>query len=399
MKILHTSDFHLGKSLEGFSRLDEQKKFLDFFISKASKMSADIIIIAGDIYDSPNPPAIAEEYFYDFLKNLSDKTNSAIIIIPGNHDSPKRLAGIRPLAKSHGIIIYENHDDSFTTGFYKNVEILSSENGVIKLKINNNVVNIIALPYISEVRLNKSIFNLSQGDDKNALSFEEKLSGIINPKLSYISNNEYNILIAHLFTLNSKIDDSKTGYSLGGAYIVNCSILPADKLDYIALGHLHKHQAAGDTGKIFYSGSPIHYNKSETKTEEKSFLCVDIDEEKKLSVQKVNIPVFKKIDIWYANSPAEAIQMSKDKKDEESFVYLNVKTDTPLSSLDIRQIKSYKKDIVEIRPILSTKKFISIKDNMLEKTEEQKFIEFYKDRYNTEPDDNLIKRYMEILLH
>lgn len=91
--------------------------------------------------------------------------------------------------------------------------------------------------------------------------------------------------------------------------------------------------------------------------------------------------------------------MSKDKKDEESFVYLNVKTDTPLSSLDIRQIKSYKKDIVEIRPILSTKKFISIKDNMLEKTEEQKFIEFYKDRYNTEPDDNLIKRYMEILLH
>ena len=71
MRIIHTGDWHLGKNLEGHSRLDEQEKFLDFFTEKCNELKPELILIAGDIYDAPNPPARAEKLFYDALKKLS----------------------------------------------------------------------------------------------------------------------------------------------------------------------------------------------------------------------------------------------------------------------------------------------------------------------------------------
>ena len=111
MRILHSSDWHLGKTLDGYSRIEEQEKFLEFFVEKSREIQPDIIIIAGDIFDTSNPSAVAEKMFYDVLTNISSNTSSLIVIIPGNHDSPKRLASAKLLARTHGIIIYENNDD------------------------------------------------------------------------------------------------------------------------------------------------------------------------------------------------------------------------------------------------------------------------------------------------
>lgn len=399
MRIIHTADLHLGKSLDGFSRFDEQRQFLDFFIQKSADLKPDLIIIAGDIYDTANPPALAEVYFYDFLKRLSDATGSLTVIIPGNHDNPKRLSCIKPLARQHGILIYENHDDEFDLGFYNHARILSSGKGVVKADINGQVANIMALPYISEQRLNQSIADLSLSDEDSALNFEQKIDCIIKDKLPLLSEDEYNIMIAHLFTLSAKIDEQKTGYSLGGAYILNSSILPSNSMDYIALGHVHKYQKVGDAdSKAYYSGSPIHYNKTETKTEQKVFLSVDIDRQKNIKVEQIPIPVYKKIEILDVYSVEDAIKLSKEKQHEQSYVYMNVHTDAPLSHSEIRQIKQYKKDIVEIRPILSVRTVLSENKNMLEQSEDQKFIEFYKDRYGKEPDKNIVDRYIDILL-
>ena len=88
MRIIHTADWHIGKSLDGFSRLEEQKKFLDFFVEQVERISPDIIIIAGDIFDTANPSAVAETLFYDTLSKISANTSALIVIIAGNHDSP-----------------------------------------------------------------------------------------------------------------------------------------------------------------------------------------------------------------------------------------------------------------------------------------------------------------------
>ena len=397
MRIIHTADWHIGKSLDGFSRLEEQKKFLDFFVIQVERISPDIIIIAGDIFDTANPSAVAETLFYDTLSKISANTSALIVIIAGNHDSPKRLSSAKSLAKSHGVIIYESHDDDIEVGKYKNATVISCNDGVIKVEINGKTANIIAMPYISENRLGESFADLSKSDEDTAKSFQEKFEDLIRKKEEFFDKDEFNIMIAHLFAIKASISDEKVGYSLGGAYIVDSSAF-AKTADYIALGHVHKYQVVGGTDKrAYYSGSPIHYNKTEVKTQKKVILDIIIDDEKNLSVNEIEIPIFKKIEIWNANSIEEAVTMSLDKKDEESFVYLNIKTDKVISNDDIRQIKSNKRDIIQITPIMEIGNIQIVAENMLEKSDEEKFIEFFKERYETEPNENLVKRYMDII--
>ena len=397
MRIIHTADWHIGKSLDGFSRLEEQKKFLDFFVEQVERISPDIIIIAGDIFDTANPSAVAETLFYDTLSKISANTSALIVIIAGNHDSPKRLASAKSLAKSHGIIIYESHDDDIEVGKYKNANVISCNDGVIKVEINSKTTNILAMPYISENRLGESFADLSKSDEDTAHSVQEKYAKLIRQKEEFCDKAEFNIMIAHLFAIKASISDEKVGYSLGGAYIVDSSAF-AKTADYIALGHVHKYQVVGGTDKrAYYSGSPIHYNKTEFKTQKKVILDIIIDDEKNLSVNEIEIPIFKKIEIWNANSIEEAVTMSLDKKDEESFVYLNIKTDKVISNDDIRQIKSNKRDIIQITPIMEIGNIQIVAENMLEKSDEEKFIEFFKERYETEPNENLVKRYMDII--
>ena len=397
MRIIHTADWHIGKSLDGFSRLEEQKKFLDFFVEQVERINPDIIIIAGDIFDTANPSAIAETLFYDTLSKISANTSALIVIIAGNHDSPKRLASAKSLAKSHGIIIYESHDDDIEVGKYKNATVISCNDGVIKVEINSKTANILAMPYISENRLGESFADLSKSDEDTAKSFQEKFETLIRKKEEFFNKDEFNIMIAHLFAIKASISDEKVGYSLGGAYIVDSSAF-AKTADYIALGHVHKYQVVGGTDKrAYYSGSPIHYNKTEVKTQKKVILDIIIDDEKNISVNEIEIPIFKKIEIWNADSIEEAVAMSLDKKDEESFVYLNIKTDKVISNDDIRQIKSNKRDIIQITPIMEIGNIQIVAENMLEKSDEEKFIEFFKERYETEPNENMVKRYMDII--
>ena len=95
MRILHTADWHLGKNLEGHSRLDEQEQFLNNFIDIVKLNNIDMVIIAGDIYDSSNPPARAEKLFYDTLKKISNNGETLTLVISGNHDNPERLIADR----------------------------------------------------------------------------------------------------------------------------------------------------------------------------------------------------------------------------------------------------------------------------------------------------------------
>ena len=301
------------------------------------------------------------------------------------------------MAKSHGIIIYESHDDEIEVGNYKNAKVLSCNKGVIKVEINGKIANILAMPYISENRLGESFADLSDTEEDMSKSFQEKFEALIREKEKFFEKDEFNIMIAHLFAIKASVSEEKVGYSLGGAYIVDSSSF-AKTADYIALGHVHKYQVIGGTQKrAYYSGSPLHYNKTEVKTEKKLILDVTIDDEKNLSLKEIEIPIFKKIEIWNVDSIEEAVKMSEAKRDEDSFVYLNIKTDRLMSNEDIRLIKSNKKDIIQITPIMKIGSLQIVAENMLDKSDEEKFIEFFKERYQISPDENIIKRYLDII--
>src|SRR5687767_13141661 len=106
VRILHTADWHLGRSLEGRSRQAEQEAFLEELTCIVRSEEIDIVLVAGDIYDSVNPPSAAEKLFYDGLSRLADGGARHVAVIAGNHDSPERLAAAAPLADRHHICLW-----------------------------------------------------------------------------------------------------------------------------------------------------------------------------------------------------------------------------------------------------------------------------------------------------
>ncbi len=105
MRILHTADWHFGRSLEGRSRLPEQEAFMDELVQLVRDQSIDIVLMAGDAYDSVNPPASAEMLFYEGLARLADGGKRQVAVISGNHDHPERLSASAPLAAGQSITL------------------------------------------------------------------------------------------------------------------------------------------------------------------------------------------------------------------------------------------------------------------------------------------------------
>ncbi|HBC97757.1 MAG TPA: exonuclease SbcCD subunit D, partial [Clostridium sp.] len=158
MRILHTSDWHLGKNLEGRSRMDEQEAFLKDFVKIVNDNNVDLIIIAGDIYDSYNPPARAEKMFYDTLKKLSSNGERLTLVISGNHDNPDRLVAAGPLARDHGIIMVGTPKSVVPCGSYGRHKVINSGEGFIEIEINGERAVIITVPYPSEKRLDEVLY-------------------------------------------------------------------------------------------------------------------------------------------------------------------------------------------------------------------------------------------------
>ncbi|MDA8220416.1 MAG: exonuclease subunit SbcD, partial [Desulfitobacterium hafniense] len=176
MRILHTSDWHLGRTLEGRSRIEEQMTFINELCMIAEDEAVDLILIAGDVFDTVNPPAIAEELFYDALNRLSAGGRRAIVAIAGNHDNPERLCAASPLAVRNGITLYGLPKEVLTPGLLDQPNLgrvtrVAAGQGWVELHIPScsDPAIIAMLPYPSESRLNEV---LSESLDEEILREE-----------------------------------------------------------------------------------------------------------------------------------------------------------------------------------------------------------------------------------
>jgi exonuclease SbcD len=157
MRILHTSDWHLGKTLENINRIGEQRQFIDELCGIAEREAVDLVLVAGDIFDTYNPSSAAEELFYDAVDRLNAKGTRAVVVVAGNHDSPDRLCAASPLAYKNGIILlgYPGSDAAIYGSRNSNGPILQAGPGWLEIKLGSSEHSavIIALPYPSESRL------------------------------------------------------------------------------------------------------------------------------------------------------------------------------------------------------------------------------------------------------
>lgn len=395
MRILHTADWHLGKNIEGKSRLDEQEAFLNFFIEKSEELRPDLILIAGDIFDVMNPLPRAEQLLYDALKRLSRGGDCLTLLIAGNHDNPERLVAARPLAKDHGIIMIGTPKSIVDVGSYGRHEVLNSGEGFLELNIRGERLVIVALPYPSEKRLNELIYGENEGEEERLFSYQDKMKSIFSELEKHFREDSINITVSHLFALGSTPSGSERNMSLGGSFVLGTDILPKGA-HYTALGHIHRPQILSNTGGLVrYSGSPLPYSLVETAYQKK-FYVIDIDEKREVVISDVDIPVFKPIELWQVDSIEEAIERCEANRGREAWVYLEVKMDRPIREDEIKRMKSSVKDILEIRPIMQAGEKRVERKNVNELSFEEQFKEYYKAKKGLEPRQELVDLLMEI---
>ncbi|NLK95834.1 MAG: exonuclease SbcCD subunit D [Clostridiales bacterium] len=396
MRILHTADWHLGKNLEGYSRLQEQEMFLDDFVKIVKENNIDLVIIAGDVYDSFNPPAKAEKLFYDTLKKISEGGKRLSLVIAGNHDSPERLVAAGPLAMEHGIIMIGTPKTIIPTGNYGKHKVIDSGEGYIEIEINNEKSVILTIPYPSEKRLNEVLYGEMDDEEEKLKSYGERINELFDSLKDKYREDTINLVVSHLYTMGSEEAGSERSIQLGGSYIVPASCFPREA-QYVALGHIHKPMIVPKSNKkVRYSGSPLQYSKKEANTQ-KGCILLDIKANKEVYFENINFKTYKPIDIWKCNSIEDAIEMCKKNKDRDSYVYLEIKTDRYIREDEIKEMKSNKKDILEINPKITGIYENNNSEEILDKPFKEIFQEFYMKERGVEPEKEVVDILMSIL--
>ena len=229
MKIMHTSDWHIGKKLVKRSRIEEQRQVLCEIVDLCNSEEIDVLLVSGDIFDTFIPSADAEEVFFEFLDKLSSP-NRCVIFISGNHDDWQRLSAPSVLASKYNAYIFGGENTPALGG--NGVKAVKSAKNYIEIKKGEEGLFIGVLPYPSELRL---------GEKKSDLSYGEKIKEWIDACFENNTNGYPQILCSHLFMLGGEKSESERDIELGGARIVDASVI-SDKILYTALGHLHKRQ-------------------------------------------------------------------------------------------------------------------------------------------------------------
>lgn len=398
MRILHTGDWHLGKNLEGQSRMDEQEQFLRDFIDIVEENNIDLVIIAGDVYDTSNPPARAEKMFYDTLKKLSKNGERLTLVIAGNHDNPERLVAAWPLAMEHGVLMAGTPKTIIQPGSYGRHRVVNSGEGFIEIEMNDEKAVILTVPYPSEKRLNEILYNGMDTDEERLKSYGDRIGELFRNLEVNFREDTINLVTSHIFTMGSEESGSERSIQLGGSYIVDSKCFPKEA-QYIALGHVHKPQIVpGSSGKARYSGSPLQYNKKEISFKKKCFI-IEAKAGEPCDIGEVEFKTYKPIEIWKCDGVEDALKKCEEHSGEDSWVYIEITTDRYINEDEIKKMKSLKKDILEIMPRIITLEGSDNEDEeaISDKSFKDIFKEFYKREKGVDADDEVVELLMSIV--
>ena len=288
MKILHTADWHLGKKLDRFSRIEEQRSVMEEIVQIADKQKVDVVIIAGDLFDNFTPNTDAIELFYKTVKRLSLGGYRPVIAISGNHDAPKLIDAPDPLARECGIFLIGQPYAVVTPLETENFKITHSSEGFIEIKLSSYPypLRIIHTAYANEPRLRQEL----EGDKQ--LSINQFLSNKWQALAErYCDSKGVNILTAHLF-MNPKNGESleepegERPIRIGNADMIYTDAIPP-QIQYTALGHLHGFKNIGsEENPIVYASSPLSYSFSEAG-QQKYVVVVEVTPDQRPSFEKI----------------------------------------------------------------------------------------------------------------
>ena len=375
MKILHTSDLHIGKYIGTYDLKEDTEYVLNQVVDTAIRERVEVVLISGDVFDRPNPSEEAIKMYVSFLKALLDK-NIKVIAISGNHDSGIRLSAYKNILGK---------------GYFVEGEFNSP---MRKVSLNDEYgpVNFYMLPFFTPFIV-KSNLKLEKGLENYDLAMDEII------KRENIDTSQRNIILAHQFVAGFKFGGSEEDFSYSNGdekNVAGVGIISLDKFqnfDYVALGHIHKPQKISRE-TIRYSGTLLIYKTSEIDGPDKSVVIIDLKE-------KGNIEV--KLDPIKPLHPFVKIEgllseLTNTNPNENDYVYLIVDDDkTPIEAKN--KLTPYYKRIVDIEfPNDTLQQKMNLDTSLADKRPIDFFCEYYREKTNKDLDEENKKLLAEIFI-
>ena len=383
MRIIHTSDWHLGHTLMDKTREEEMRSFFSFLIDVLIKEKVDALLISGDIFDTGTPSNAALSLYYSFLASIKNTECKDVFIIAGNHDSPSLLSAPKEILEMVNVHIYATKEDI--------------EPYVIGEKV---VVLPIPFPRDQELRRLVQGGTIKEEDDRLRLAIEELYKTETEKTASTYPSLPI-VAMGHLMATNINVEDKPNLY-IGGLGTIDSGSFPK-ALSYVALGHIHKKMNLNSSGTLCYSGSPIPFSFKEAK-DTKVLKLVEI-EGSETKVSDITIPRFR--NLFQIKGDKESIEkelksLVEDK--EEGWVSIEI-TESGVSSslrsfcegiteqtgLEIIHIK----DTTVSKRLLETEEEIESLDSLSEEDIFSKFLD--EKEIKNERKDDLLTLFREIL--
>ncbi|MFF8694316.1 exonuclease SbcCD subunit D [Streptomyces sp. NPDC015144] len=266
MRILHTSDWHLGRSFHRVPLLDAQAAFLDHLVATVREREVDAVVVAGDVYDRAVPSLAAVALFDDALHRLAAE-GVPTVMISGNHDSARRLGVGAGLIGRAGIHLRTDPADCATP---------------VVLRDTHGEVAFYGLPYL-EPSLVKDVLGADRAGHEAVLTAAMER---VRADLAARPGGTRSVVLAHAFVAGGEPSDSERDITVGGVAAVPAGVF--DGIDYVALGHLHGSQTL--TERVRYSGSPLAYSFSEA-AHRKTMWLIELDAPGTVTAERVDCPV------------------------------------------------------------------------------------------------------------
>ena len=356
MRVLHTSDWHIGDTICSKRRYDEFELALNWLYSVIEERDVDIVLISGDIFNTSTPSSQAQELYYRFLHNISKSRCKHVVITAGNHDSPSFLSAPKEILKALNVHVIGSISDNL-------------EDEVVVLSDNENkpILIVCAVPYLREKDIRLPEEGETIGEKENSV-----VKGIKNhyEQVFEIAKNKKNdlgldipiIIMGHLFLSSAELsdDDGVRDLYVGSLCQIPAELLPQEA-DYIALGHIHTPQSINKSEKIRYSGSLLPMNFKPYEQKKEIFLAEFYNEN--LTVESIEVP--KKRDLISISGTIEEIANKiggLSQTDKEYYLEVAYTGEEIISNLK-EQIESLpKSNKIEILKIKNARLYSSLEE-------------------------------------
>ncbi len=280
MRILHTSDWHLGHRLYEAIQLEEQSLFLDYLLGIVEQEKVDVLVVSGDVFDQALPSSSAQQLYYDFLIRLSQTRCRYAVITGGNHDAPGTINAPKTLLKSLSVYVVGKVGQT-------------PQEQVLEFELEDEHLLIAAVPYLRDKDIRRAVAGetfeqLAERYTKALINYYQSVAEVCR---DLKRDDSFLLAMGHLFAVGGTLGDSEQSIYVGGLGDIAVEDMP-DIFQYWALGHLHRPQKVAKQEHIRYSGSPIPLSFGELNYE-KSILLIETQKDALLSVREIKIPHFR----------------------------------------------------------------------------------------------------------